>query len=582
MLGAAATVLIVTQGHRATTLALVSLFGLLAGYAFFGRGFAYIGVAPLYVGEVVLGLAVLGVVAAVPRGRLAPVHLLLVAFMVWGALRTIPYIQAYGMEAFRDAVSWGYAAFAIVLSLVLQHSHFRTAVRWYAVVLPMLLIWIPVLAVAWYQFGPLFPTVPGTDVRIPFFKAGDMAVHLAGAAAFLLAGLYPHSVWRRLSEPLVWFFWLAGVGVASAVNRGGMLAIGVATIAVLFFVRSFDRWIPVFLTALLVVTVATASGFEVEVERGRSVSIGQLMDNLESVIAESQDSGLAGTREWREAWWNTVIDYTLRGPYFWDGKGFGINLAHDDGFRDESSALRAPHNAHLQFLARGGVPALAFWFALQAAFAVLVGRSALRCARSGQRYWLGVHAWIFVYWLAALTTMTFDVYLEGPQGGILFWSIFGAGLALAKTTPAAGPRSPEPTDPLPVPTRVISAVAADPPWLAECAAHHVDINQADLRALTRVVHIGPTRARQLVELRPFSSVADLARVPGISEARLTAIMAQGLACDRLVRRHTNAAPPVNSDYDSAPTGSPRLASSERNAWLVRSRPSLSDTVGDQP
>jgi hypothetical protein len=33
-----------------------------------------------------------------------------------------------------------------------------------------------------------------------------------------------------------------------------------------------------------------------------------------------------------------------------------------------------------------------------------------------------------VYWIAAMVNMSFDPYLEGPHGGIWFWTLFGLGL----------------------------------------------------------------------------------------------------------------------------------------------------------
>jgi hypothetical protein len=33
------------------------------------------------------------------------------------------------------------------------------------------------------------------------------------------------------------------------------------------------------------------------------------------------------------------------------------------------------------------------------------------------------------YWAAFLINATFDVFLEGPMGGIWFWSVFGTGIA---------------------------------------------------------------------------------------------------------------------------------------------------------
>jgi hypothetical protein len=161
------------------------------------------------------------------------------------------------------------------------------------------------------------------------------------------------------------------------------------------------------------------------------VSAGQLAENIQSIIGESDEPTLAGSRQWREDWWDTIVGYTVQGPYFWEGKGFGINLADADGFQSPDQLLRAPHNAHLNFLARGGVPGLALWAAIQVSFAITMIRAALTAAKAKESFWLALLAWIFVYWLAALTNMTFDVYLEGPQGGILFWSVLGVGLAAA-------------------------------------------------------------------------------------------------------------------------------------------------------
>jgi competence ComEA-like helix-hairpin-helix protein len=60
----------------------------------------------------------------------------------------------------------------------------------------------------------------------------------------------------------------------------------------------------------------------------------------------------------------------------------------------------------------------------------------------------------------------------------------------------------------------------------------VDINTASVEALDAIVHIGPSRAADIIALRPFSSVEDLTRVSGIGASRLADILAEGLACVR--------------------------------------------------
>jgi hypothetical protein len=69
--------------------------------------------------------------------------------------------------------------------------------------------------------------------------------------------------------------------------------------------------------------------------------------------------------------------------------------------------------------------------------------AAARARRAGQTWWLAVTAWLFVYWLAAVVNMSVDVYLGGPQGGIWFWAVFGAGLAVTRMV---SDDEPEPAD----------------------------------------------------------------------------------------------------------------------------------------
>ena len=63
----------------------------------------------------------------------------------------------------------------------------------------------------------------------------------------------------------------------------------------------------------------------------------------------------------------------------------------------------------------------------------------------------------------------------------------------------------------------------------------IDINTADAMALQRIIHIGPERAGQIIQLRrerPFRTVDELVRVRGIAAQRLADIKRQGLACVR--------------------------------------------------
>jgi len=421
----------------------LSLGAILAGYAFLDRGFAYVGVPPLYVGELVL---LLGILAAVVGGGFAPVLRspvlwLLIAFAVEGVLRTAPYWSTYGVDALRDGVIWEYGSFAIlVAAFLLRARHLATIPDIYRRWLPWFLFWVPA-AIAVQKFAPTAsPLAPGSAVPLLALKSGDVAVHLAGIASFLLLGLHQFGAPRsrpnssRLLEWMCWLAWIvAALGVSSS-NRGGLLAI-LGAVTVVLAIRPMSRsghagLFRISYVAVVLTLVFVLFNIQLDAGEGRQISPQQIAANLASVVGSSGQSGLQGTRDWRLQWWQQITKYTVVGPYFWTGKGYGINLADADGFQvNADGSLRDPHNGHMDILARTGVPGLALWVALQSTFGVSLVRAYLRARRGKREWWARLNLWILAYWLAFLINMSFDVYLEGPQGGIWFWSLMGFGIA---------------------------------------------------------------------------------------------------------------------------------------------------------
>jgi hypothetical protein len=167
--------------------------------------------------------------------------------------------------------------------------------------------------------------------------------------------------------------------------------------------------------------------------KARPATLGQLIENILSVFGSSSDQGLEGTKQFRLAWWGTIVDYTVFGEYFWTGKGFGVNLADADGFQSTlDHSLRAPHNSHVTVLARMGVPGFVLWLVLQAAFGIGLLRATWASRRTGDLRLAAVSGWLLAYWFAMMLDTSFDPYLEGPQGGIWFWTVFGLGLVVMR------------------------------------------------------------------------------------------------------------------------------------------------------
>jgi len=419
---------------------------LLAGYALFGRSFAYVGVPPVYVGEIALAAGALTTLF-ITRNVLQLMALrqtwLLFALAAWSACQTVPYVSTYRMDALRDAVLWGYGGFAVMFAaVVLSTDQLGTIVARYGRAILLFVAWVPVLYALVRLFGDYIPTLPGTEVALLSFKMGDAGVHLAGAAAFALTfgtATTFGAAWSQRQKCFFWAAWIAGVACVLAQNRGGFLAV-VAAVAVLAAVNpmAIGRRIAVGVGIVTIVVGSLALALTLDGNASpagssddRTLSGGQFVANLASIVSPDADYVLGESRQWRLDWWAAIREYTLWGEYFWTGKGFGVNLADDDGYRgaSEDAPLRSPHNAHMTFLARAGVPGIALWILLNVTFAVGLLRAYARARRLGASSWAHLDLWLLAYWTAFLTNASFDVFLEGPQGGIWFWCVFGLGLA---------------------------------------------------------------------------------------------------------------------------------------------------------
>lgn len=65
---------------------------------------------------------------------------------------------------------------------------------------------------------------------------------------------------------------------------------------------------------------------------------------------------------------------------------------------------------------------------------------------------------------------------------------------------------------------------------APAASGCIDINNASIEEVQGIIHIGPVRAEDLIELRPYGSVDNLSKIKGIGPARIADIKAEGKAC----------------------------------------------------
>lgn len=436
----------------------------LLGYALFGKGWAYVGLPPLFIGDAVLLLGIASLLLLArgwgPIFSSAPLWILL-TMMAWGLLRTWPYLPRYRIDALRDAAIWGYAAFApLVFGVVVSRpGRLEILVRRYSVFARLFVAAVPVVWVGLRFGGEAVPRWPWADVPIVDAKGGDLLVHLAGVLAFWAAGMYRAGpVWVLLLT--------CNVALIGAYNRGGLISfLMVFAVCGLFrpFAGALWRLAGLASVGLLLLAV---TDLRVQMPgKGRELSFAQLTENIVSVVGSSDEQDLDGTKEWRLRWWGDIVNYTVNGPYFWTGKGFGINLADDDGYQGTAweGQLRSPHNGHLTLLARAGIPGFVLWLLVHLTWAAEVLNRYFQAKAAGRRRWQGLFLFLLAYWAAFMANTTFDVFIEGPMGAIWLWTVYGAGLAavwayrhrpyvLADETPVAAP------------TAAPQDVGNQPPW----------------------------------------------------------------------------------------------------------------------
>lgn len=411
-------------------LAGVLLGVILAGYAIGDRGFAHLGVSPVYLGEVVLAVMLTALLVAGKPGRLliVPAALLLVAFQAVGLLATLPHLEQYGLDAMRDAALWGYGLFALAIVCLGDERSLEAGVKRYAALLPVFLLLTPVVMNLQRWAPGVIPQFGFSPLPILWLKAGDVSVHLGGVSAFMMLGLHRKGP-RWLSSPTVewilWGLWLVTFALVSD-SRGGMLSVIIAMTTV-FVLKARSGWGKPLAVVVVAVVLAAALQIKVDSGRERDISVADVFLRLQSAFQSTGVETVDITRVWRMNWWSDIVDYTIQGPYRWTGKGYGVNLADDDGYQTENDgSLRSPHSVHMTVLARSGVLGLAAWLG----FLVTLAIGLFRVVRYSGPSAGSLAIWFLAYLAAFMVNASFDVYFEGPQGGIWLWTVAGAGMLL--------------------------------------------------------------------------------------------------------------------------------------------------------
>lgn len=412
------------------------LFVGLVLYAAFGKGFAYAslppvlpGMPPLYVGEMLLTVALVsaGLTMALPGNAAAIITFGLAALVAVQVMVDLIVADDKWLDTARGLAPIYYAAFAFAVYALLRRWELRTGYQatneaiGHALLraAPFVTLAVGTLAIMLAVSPQGIGEWPGSGgVPILMIKPGDISVTLVMLIPLLARRT---EISSPQAQRLLWLLW----GVASVLvvfrSRGALLAV----IAGWFVLRPRPVQVvkALWLTSLLV-GFLYVSGAAIQTD-GREVSFRGAVDATVSMLGDPSDeelsSNFAGTKEWRTEWWAGIWSDVRSQPMLLHGHGWGDNLAHRYGIGlqrdlDDPLVLRLPHSIFFSLAGRAGLLAAVAFLTVPAATLARSFRRERRAmpvdmARGGV--------------VAIVVTALADIYLESPQGAILFWSLVG-------------------------------------------------------------------------------------------------------------------------------------------------------------
>lgn len=431
------------RGERVSLqrLFLTCLFVLLTGYATMNKGFAYIGIPPLFVGEIVL---LLGLLATLDARNIAlilsdRVMVSVGLFMLWGAARTIPFLATTPFFALRDSVIWSYGlyAFCIVSALLSDRKSPIRLLTFFQNFATAFIYLFPICFFLTEIAGDSIPSWPDSNISIIELKIPDALVHISGIVALLMAGIV------RSSSPAKVVL-MCGVLIGAARARSGFVAF-VGAILLIGSLAPVKRYLGIgFAIVMLAFGALWVSDLHIKLTNARELSAQSITKGLEAITAINtmgnwrngetvmREAGrLNGTVIWRAIWAGFLVEKTQREAPL-AGFGFGRSLNMPGLPLVVQRTTRSPHNGFVTIFARMGLVGLALWFGMLGVWFHAMISSNLRALRSGQFVWASIFMALPAYVLAALINACFDVSLEGPMIGIWFWSLIGMGAGLRR------------------------------------------------------------------------------------------------------------------------------------------------------
>lgn len=432
----------------------------LAAITIFGKGPTYLGIPPVFLGEVTLFVCLVWMVNSwsvwgLPSRMFTVTTGLIALFVIYGFVHMLSDIPRYGLLSVRDSACWYYALFFFIGLQITSNRLIANKVwRW------LQYFWIAALIWNTLPYGirnfiiSSGPKIYWRNTPLLLGSGSENLQQMFMGAVIIMLGIKNLKPMKIQIIGIALEFTLVFTAIYNVLRsnpRGVKIAILtpiiIAIPATIFSRRGIwpqSRWFVILcVSTILLLSIAIASGPS---GINRYISKNTRLSRF-SNLATPEGAFTRGTARWRWLWWQNILEELHReNPV--TGLGFGLSLSiYTPMVSDELKyPVRSPHNFNVTILSRMGYFGAGVW-----AFILVLGiGSLLLCIRKGRlgnnRYTLERHKEL-IFWFIFISctwlNASFNVLMEGPVLGIWFW--FALGFALGRSRDEHGTEAPKET-----------------------------------------------------------------------------------------------------------------------------------------
>jgi O-antigen ligase len=392
------------------------LFFLVAGMASFGRQFAYLGLEnridlPIYVTEIVLAITIylgfIGICASSNiRERLkTPINGALAAYWLWGTILLVWTILTYKFDAIRDFVVVYYSLFIFITLIALLNLD---DIRHFLFVM---------VAANLINVFMVFQHFFKGDFRAQgiYLRLGGTSLGLYSIIGFLIV-LTLNLVNTKRKQRSWWMIILLPfflVGILAPQSRSLILDFSGALLVLFLILPKWDKSKLVKIICIILFLTVILIGI---LPNGIVVAIDQLPKYFQFFNPQE------GSNAARLINYNKALDAIVASPF----TGVGFGTPHFFYYWGEEP-VRSPHNSYLGIAFRSGIVGLIFFLIFLIKFYVYAIKNIGQIKDLQLR---GYAAAILAAQIAVSIQALFNVSLEGPHEGVIFWILIGVELRI--------------------------------------------------------------------------------------------------------------------------------------------------------